>query len=621
MRNQYVNVMLALAGAILWTGACSSVNRDKGPSDGGGGTGGQAGATTGQAGSRAGSTGSGTTGTGGKGGSGQAGSGGNAGTTGGGGGSTTGTGGARDGGTTGSGGSGTGGATTGTGGAGTGGATTGTGGAGTGGATTGTGGTGTGGSAGSGGQAGTGMPPGDGGTQNNYVVSGSWHGYAWTYSPMPSTFNPQNFESLTTPGPFCVTGLVAAQPSATAAAQFGLIAVNLNQAMVARGSTSPAMTATPTLDGVVINLTNRAVSGNAAGANGTLLQVQIQNQSVMPAQQWCKFITSPPAGQAGDVFIAWSDFNTNCMPAPDATFSTCSTGAAYNRQPITDIAIKIPANQNVQRPYDVCLNSLRASATVAAPMNAGAGTFVGPGDWAPVQKGGKNYVVQNNIWGTAGSNSQTVTFGLNNDPTSFNVTAFTGGPGANSSPASYPSVFIGSNNCRTTAGWGLPKAVSSIQAGTITSTWTHNATGDVNASFDIWFGAANESPAITVPSAGYAMIWPYQPGGRQPNGTMQGTATVGGQSYVIWGGTQVPPTGGAAKPCISYVMSSSQTNLTNLDVGAVIRDAATRIVDCGRGANLPCIDPGSYLTNIFAGFEIWSGGAGRQSSNFALTVN
>jgi hypothetical protein len=321
------------------------------------------------------------------------------------------------------------------------------------------------------------------------------------------------------------------------------------------------------------------------------------------------------------VFIAWSEFNTNCMPAPDASFMTCSTGTAYNRQPITDIAIKIPANQGVQRPYDVCLNSLRESPTVAAPMNAGAGTFVGPGDWAPVKKGGKNYIVQNNIWGTAGSNSQTVTFGLNGDPTSFNVTAFTGGPGANSSPASYPSVFIGSNNCRTTAGWGLPKAVSAIQAGTITATWTHNATGDVNASFDIWFGAANESPAITVPSAGYAMIWPYQPGGRQPNGTMQGNATVGGQPYVIWGGTQIPPTGGAAKPCISYVMSSSQTNLTNLDVGSVIRDAATRIIDCGRGANLPCIDPGSSLTNIFAGFEVWSGGAGRQSSNFSLTVN
>jgi len=611
MRNQFFNVMLALAGAILWTGACSSDNTDKGTTGGAGATSGQGGATTGQAGSggsAAGSGGSGTTGTGGKGGTGQAGSGGNAGTTDGG--VTTGTGGARDGGTTG------------TGGAGTGGSTTGTGGAGTGGSTTGTGGAGTAGSGGSGGQAGTGMPPGDGGgAQNNYVVSGSWHGYAWTYSPMPSTFNPQNFEALTTPGPFCVSGLVATQPSATSAAQFGLIAVNLNQAMVARGMTSPAMTATPTEDGVLINLTNRAVGGNAAGANGALLQVQIQNQSVMPAQQWCKFITSPPAGQAGDVFIAWSDFNTNCMPAPDASFSTCSTGTAYSRQPITDIAIKIPANQSVQRPYDVCLNSLRASATVAAPPNAGAGTLVGPGDWAPVQKGGKNYVVQNNIWGTAGSNGQTVTFGLNSDPTSFNVTAFTGGPGANNSPASYPSVFIGSNNCRTTAGWGLPKAVSAIQAGTITATWTHNATGDVNASFDIWFGTASESPAITVPSAGYAMIWPYQPGGRQPNGTMQGTATIGGQPYVIWGGTQTPPTGGAAKPCISYVMSSGQTNLTNLDVGAVIRDAATRTVDCGRGASLPCIDPGSSLTNIFAGFEVWSGGAGRQSSNFSMTVN
>src|SRR5688572_32208872 len=94
MRNRFVNVMLALAGAILWTGACSSVNRDKDPSDGGGATAGQGGATTGQAGGRAGSAGSGATGTGGKGGSGQAGSGGNAGTTGAGG-ATTGTGGDR----------------------------------------------------------------------------------------------------------------------------------------------------------------------------------------------------------------------------------------------------------------------------------------------------------------------------------------------------------------------------------------------------------------------------------------------------------------------------------------------------------------------------------------------
>ena len=78
----------------------------------------------------------------------------------------------------------------------------------------------------------------------------------------------------------------------------------------------------------------------------------------------------------------------------------------------------------------------------------------------------KDYIVQNNAWGS--SAGQTVTFGPG---AKFKVTA-QNGTGANGAPASYPSIWTGAYNNRSTTGSGLPRAVSQITAGSVQTSWT-----------------------------------------------------------------------------------------------------------------------------------------------------
>ena len=74
----------------------------------------------------------------------------------------------------------------------------------------------------------------------------------------------------------------------------------------------------------------------------------------------------------------------------------------------------------------------------------------------------KDYIVQNNAWGsTAG---QTITFGPG---TKMKVTVQNETRTNNSTPAGYPSIFTGAYNGRSTTGSGLPRAISSIPAGSV----------------------------------------------------------------------------------------------------------------------------------------------------------
>jgi len=91
---------------------------------------------------------------------------------------------------------------------------------------------------------------------------------------------------------------------------------------------------------------------------------------------------------------------------------------------------------------------------------------------------------------------------------------------------------------------------------------------------------------------------------------------VGDHIYDIWAGTQ--SSGGVPKPCITYVMNPGSGSLTGLDIGAVIQDASTRQLTCNNVT--PCIAANSYLTNVFAGFEMWSPST-PSSTNLTITVS
>jgi hypothetical protein len=232
----------------------------------------------------------------------------------------------------------------------------------------------------------------------------------------------------------------------------------------------------------------------------------------------------------------------------------------------------------------------------------GQGTITDRYGTAHVTCNGKDYIVQNNAWGS--DKGQTLTYGPG---TKMKVTQ-QNGTGAMGAPASYPSIFIGANAGRSTADSGLPKAVSAIAKGGVQTSWTwaaNGATGSYNASYDVWFstGAAGE-PMASAPSGGYLMVWYRKPPTDQPIGTSVATAVIGGKNWSVWYGTN----SSSGKPCVSYIAQQTLNSLS-FSLGDFIRDAVDRNY----------IQNSWYMTNVFAGFEIWNGGTGLETTDFAVT--
>ncbi len=298
-----------------------------------------------------------------------------------------------------------------------------------------------------------------------------------------------------------------------------------------------------------------------------------------------------------------------------ATAAQCSKATAMGTP--YDMQIQVSAGQTPTSvgTYNVCVSSIvpitssssgtgGSSGTTSCSSPSGKGTITDPFGTGTVMCGSKEYIVQNNEWGsTAG---QTITYGPG---ANFQVTVQKG-TGANNNPEGFPSVFTGANSNHNTGSTSmLPRAVSSITKGTaMTSmTWADNgATGSYNATYDVWFSTSSGGePAASAPSGGFLMVWYHMPSGNQPIGSMIASATIGGKNWNVWYGTN----SSNQKPCVSYVAQTSINSFT-FSLGDFIQDAV--------GRNY--VQNSWYLTNVFAGFEIWSGGVGLAVTDFSVTV-
>ena len=151
----------------------------------------------------------------------------------------------------------------------------------------------------------------------------------------------------------------------------------------------------------------------------------------------------------------------------------------------------------------------------------------------------------------------------------------------------------------------MPAQISTIK--TIQSTFRYSGTtNQFNAAYDIWF--ANSPPTATYNDGidGFVMIWLRDPSGKQPIGSKQGTATIAGQSWDVWKGPRgAGPMGSTSSaPVVSFVNPTEDDNsraqsFTNVDIKEFIAKAS----EYGIPSTM-------YLTDVFAGFEIWNGGSG-----------
>ena len=275
-----------------------------------------------------------------------------------------------------------------------------------------------------------------------------------------------------------------------------------------------------------------------------------------------------------------------------ATAAQCTKVADTPGTPY-DLQIQVSAGSTAATvgPFNVCVTKIApvtdsgsTGTTNSCSSLSGQGTLVGGFDSQHVKCNDQDYIVQNNVWGS--SASQTLTYGPG---TTFKVTAQNGTGDTSGAPASYPSIFIGSNANRSTTGSGLPKAVSAL--GTVQTSWTwadSGASGTYNATYDVWFStsSAGDPATATIPSAAYLMVWLYKPTGAQPNGSMTSSATIAGNDWNLWVGTS------NGKPCYSYVALNKLSSVS-FDLNLFIKDAVTR----------GYLKNEWGLTNVFSGFE------------------
>jgi len=418
-----------------------------------------------------------------------------------------------------------------------------------------------------------------------YISNGTWQGYAWLAAVESATITPEDF-SATTDFPLCASGTVSADADY---ASLAIVGWTINQGQ-AEGD--PKLEVTPAADGISISVSN-------PGASELRLQIQGQNGATDPNDRWCAIIP----GNGG--FIPYSGFNTECWVGGD--------GLAYSGEPIIEVMVLVPCLATSDVTFDFCINSLAETnadgSAVAANTGCNLGANPGEGNYelsdfttSLVTRQGQQYVVQNNVWASDGSQQTIAGTGV-----AFEVTQ----QGNNSSgnvPVSYPSVFVGSNHGHSTSNSNLPIQVSQIQSVETGWRWSGGSGGKYNAAYDVWF-SANAGGDAGNPSGAYLMVWfDDNNGSVMPMGGQSGTVSIAGQAWNRW---TCPGACQNGVPVISYVLSSGSLSEWGFDLISFIDDAVSEGV----------VQSSWYLTNVFAGFEIWNGGVGLKTEDFCAIVS
>jgi hypothetical protein len=436
------------------------------------------------------------------------------------------------------------------------------------------------------------------GAVNGYFTSGTWKGFAWTdtFGVPDNTVSPANFEAVAT-WPICAKGTVKGVADGSNGAMVGW---NLNQDST---TDAPLGTVTPTKMGITVSITATALAQ-------LRLQIQAADGADNPDHRWCAEIGTGGA----EIFVPYTAFNTECWPG--------GKGTAYDgTTPITQAIIQVPSAETDVN-FDFCINSIAESdgagkggsgcdLSAATAGSALTGTLSGAGDkYARVatNTGSPTIHVQNNIFGSGGQYDITY-----NGP-SFTVANFTGSAPTNGAPMGYPSLFIGSSggNGQATTGSNLGKQVSALTD--VPTAWRWSGSGtQFNVAYDVWFAptAGDGGPG----SRSFLMVWFHKTAEvfaeGEGEGHSGGQATINGKSFSTYVSQQFE-----GRPIISYVATSTIAEWS-FDLNDFITDAKTRT---STAQATPVISDSLYLTNVFAGFEVWSGVSNLKTDKFCIEV-
>jgi len=429
-----------------------------------------------------------------------------------------------------------------------------------------------------------------------YFTSGTWKGFAWTATfGTGNTVTPASFAGVAD-WPVCAKGTVKGVADGSNGAMVGW---NLNQDKV---KDAPLQTITPSKAGVTVNI--------KANATAQLrLQIQAADGETNAAHRWCAEI-----GTTGEkIFVPWASFNTECWPGGD--------GTAYDgTTPLAQTIVQVPSTATDVN-FDFCINSIAetdasgssgAGCDLSAPVNGSAvsGTLAGSNKLQRVASNTGSPVinVQNNIFGSGGQ------YDIAYNGPSFTITNFTGSTATTGAPIGYPSLFIGSagGDGQATTGSNLAKQVKSLTD--VPTAWRWSGTGtQFNAAYDVWFSPTSGDGGKA--SRSFLMVWFHKTSmvfaEGEGEGHSGGVATINGKSFNTYVSQQFE-----GRPIISYVATTT-LNEWAFDLNDFITDAKTRTSTAQPTA---VVNDNLYLTNVFAGFEVWSGVSALKTDKFCIQV-
>jgi cellulose 1,4-beta-cellobiosidase len=213
---------------------------------------------------------------------------------------------------------------------------------------------------------------------------------------------------------------------------------------------------------------------------------------------------------------------------------------------------------------------------------------------------GGAYQVDNNEWGSGAYECITT-----NGTAEFRV-ANSELANAGGAPGGYPDIYKGCNYGACTSGSGLPIRVSSIRAGTVTTSWSTAQPGGssvYNVAYDIWF---NQTSSTSGQANGTElMVWLNHHGPIHPYGSqVASNVRVGGHRYNVWYGNA------HGFNTVTYLMTSGERSVNRLDLRHLEADAV------GRGY----LRRSWWLISVEAGFEVWKGGTGLATKSFSVST-
>ena len=478
----------------------------------------------------------------------------------------------------------------------------------------------------------SGNPPGWWQTSDWNVTSANWHGCVWTgvdstVAGSTTSITPQDFTSATKEGgPYEVSGTVFNDYNAVAMIGFNLNESATGSSTQCKYNPAAALAAGPPVATVPSSATGIAVNWSAKIAPVTAFRIQIQgvNGATDATDRWCATIQDAQ----GPSFIPFSSFNTQC-------WTGATNPVAYNNQPIDAVVFLVPGTITAKAPFDFTITGFAPGTSKSdAPGGAAAcGTMTGTVGSATQLSGQasidaatqraavtgtdcKKYIINNNNWGNESGTYQELSYTGN----SF-TDVVTSGSGGGANVVAFPSIYIGANGqigggtFNTWSDSGLPKQISAMQSVQTSFKWSGGTSGgNYNAAYDVWFAkspptAGSYNDAVS----GFIMVWLYKPAASQPIGSSGNTrtATIAGHTWTVWRGPRVGAatgTDGTGRPVISYVANDSPVSSLTFDLKNFIDDAVTNAsADMSAGGTSEAFSGSWYLTDVFAGFEIWNG--------------